>query len=460
MAQAAWPAWARASEILDLLKLSGPIAVSRMSVMMMSFTDAVVLGRYTTNELPLILNAWLPIGIALAVGMGILQGVQVITSELAGVGAQKDTGRVWRRGMWMALGLGLATTFVCWFISDALFVALGFDAEVATGAAHASRILSLGLVGHMVSVGCMLYLEGLRKPNMVTAIMLGAVLLNLCLDLYLVGGLFGGPSLGYEGVAWATTLSRYALTLALIVAIYVATPGFRPSDPAPDDEAWRQASVGLGATISNVAEFSAFNFTFVIATWISLEAATAYGMSVQFIGVTFMLFLGIATATSVRVAEHFGRSNAIGVRESSRLGVAAAIVLGLVLTAALLVFASPLAALTIAVDPSSGDSSARVLLELMLVLAAFVVLFDGLQVVGAYALRAQEIVWAPGAFHLGSYYLIMLPGAYWLGVIEGRGAQGVMEAVIAATLIAGSLQVGYLEYKTARLKTQTAPNEL
>lgn len=456
MAQAAWPAWVRASDIFDLLRLSGPIALSRMSVMLMSFADAVVLGLNTTNELPLILNAWLPIGVAVAVGMGVLQGVQVISSELCGVGKMTDTGRVWRRGMWMALALGVVATVICLAISEDLFRFLRFDSGTASGAAEATRILAFGLVGHMVSVGCMLYLEALRKPNLVTGVMLGAVVFNLLLDLYLVGGVLGGPKMGFQGVAWATTVSRYLLTIALIIFIWRVTPGFSPSSAAPHGEFKRQASVGLGATISNVAEFSAFNFTFVIATWISLEAATAYGMAIQFIGVTFMAFLGIATATSVRVAEYFGRRNWAGVRDSSRLGVATGIMLGLALTILMLLFNDTLAGWTVAVDPVTGEDTARALLAGLLGYAALVILFDGLQVIGAYALRAQEVVWAPGAFHLGSYYLVMLPAAYWLGVVQERGGQGVIEGVIAATLVAGLLQVGYLEYKTAR-RSNDAP---
>jgi len=450
MTQRAWPAWARASEIMDLLRLSGPIAISRMSVMLMSFTDAVVLGLNTQNELPLILNAWLPIGIALAIGMGVLQGVQVISSELCGVGKEADTGRVWRRGMVTAVVLGLITTVICVMVANPLFVALKFEPEISAGAANATRILAIGLVGHMVSVGCMLYLEALRRPNLVTGVMLGGVAFNLFLDLYLVGGYFGGPSLGYEGVAWATTISRYALTIAMIIVIALVTPAFKKSPPAPKDEFMRQTSVGLGATISNVAEFSAFNFTFVIATWISLEAATAYGMAIQFIGVTFMLFLGIATATSVRVAESFGRRDWSEIKASSRLGVIVGVLLGIGLTIGMILFNDTLAAWTVAADPATGDRTAQALLAVLLAYAAFVILFDGLQVIGAYALRAQEIVWAPGAFHLGSYYLIMLPGAYWLGITQEHGARGVMEAVIVATLVAGVLQVGYLEWKTAR----------
>ena len=59
------PAWARPADISDLLKLSVPIAITRMSMMLMSMTDAVVLGQYAPGELPYILNSWLPIGVSL-----------------------------------------------------------------------------------------------------------------------------------------------------------------------------------------------------------------------------------------------------------------------------------------------------------------------------------------------------------------------------------------------------------
>ena len=38
------PAWARPSDIADLMRLSVPIAISRMAMMLMGVTDAIVLG--------------------------------------------------------------------------------------------------------------------------------------------------------------------------------------------------------------------------------------------------------------------------------------------------------------------------------------------------------------------------------------------------------------------------------
>src|SRR5690606_34703695 len=75
------PAWARAKDILDLIRLSVPIAVSRMAMMLMGLTDAIVLGQYAPGELAFVLSAWLPIGVSLGFGIGILLGVQVLTSE-------------------------------------------------------------------------------------------------------------------------------------------------------------------------------------------------------------------------------------------------------------------------------------------------------------------------------------------------------------------------------------------
>ena len=79
-----------------------------------------------------------------------------------------------------------------------------------------------------------------------------------------------------------------------------------PVSPAAKAIFWLE--VGTGTAISNIAEWGGFNVTFIIATWVSIAANAVYGYSVQVMGVCFMFYLGIATATSVRVAEAIGRA--------------------------------------------------------------------------------------------------------------------------------------------------------
>jgi MATE family multidrug resistance protein len=457
------PAWARPSDIADLLRLSVPIAISRMAMMLMGLTDAIVLGQFAPEELAYVLSAWLPIGVSLGFGMGVLLGVQVLTSELLGVGREAGSGRIFRRGLWWAVLLGVGMTVVLlptaapffhWVFvtiappSEALRVAS--PEVVAQSTASVTRILAIGLTGHMISQACSYYLEALRRPLLVTFVMYGGVLINLGLDLALVGGWWGMPQMGAEGVAWATTGTRWAIVFIMLLLVVLLTPALRPSEPSPPGEARRQLEVGTGTAISNVAEWGGFNVTFIIATWVSIAANAVYGYSVQVMGLCFMFYLGIASATSVRVAEAIGRGEMQEVRNAGRLGVVATIVMGLILGAVLILFAGPISGLLVKSDAVIGGIALAPAIAGLLWLAALATVFDGLQATASFALRAQGMVWLPTAIHLGSFFLVMIPICFWLGITQGRGAQGVLEGAFVGVFVAGILQVALLEWKAAR----------
>lgn len=464
MTKSRLPAWARPADIADLMRLSVPIAISRMAMMLMGLTDAIVLGQYAPGELAYVLNAWLPMGISLGLGLGILLGVQVLTSELLGVGEEADSGRIFRRGLLWAVILAGALTLVLVPTADSFFrwvfitiapvsETAGIDAApevVAAETASVTRILAFGLMGHMISQACSYYLEALRRPLLVTIVMYAGVVFNLFLNLAFVGGWWGMPQMGAEGVAWATTITRWLIVIAMLIFVARLTPGFRRSSAAPAGEARRQLEVGTGTAISNVAEWGGFNITFVIATWISIAANSVYGYTVQVMGLCFMFYLGIASATSVRVAEGMGRGDGQAVKNAGRLGVVATIVMGLILCVVLVLFRDFISILLVREDAVISGVALAPAIAALLWLAALATIFDGLQATASFALRAQGMVWLPTAIHVGSFFLVMIPVCYWLGITQGRGAQGVLEGATVGVLVAGSLQVALLEWKAAR----------
>ncbi|KJS25913.1 MAG: multidrug transporter [Hyphomonadaceae bacterium BRH_c29] len=458
-----WPAWVRPADIIDLLRLSVPIAISRMSMMLMSMTDAIVLGQFAPGQLPFVLNSWLPMGVTLGFSMGILIGVQVLTSEMLGIGRHAQSGRIFRRGLWAALALGFALMALVVMVAEPLFhwlfveVAPHSDATnlvnpeyVAASTASVTRILAYVLPGFTISTVCGLYLEALRRPVLVAVISYGGVLLNIVLDLGFVGGFWGLPQMGAEGVAIATTGSRYAIALMMFVAVVFLTPAFRASPKSEPGEGRRQFEVGIGSAISNVAEWGGFNLTFTIATWISLSANTVYGYTIQLIGFCFMFYMGIASATSVRVAEAFGRGNRQEVVNAGRLGVAATLLTGITLGLLLAVFREPLSHLLVKEDAVIDGVLIAPAIASLMFLAGAMTLFDGLQATSSYALRAQEIVWSPSLIHIGSFFLVMLPTCYWFGIVQGHGARGMMEGALIGVFVAGTLQTLMLELKAAR----------
>ena len=458
------PTWARPKDIADLIRLSVPIAVSRMAMMLMGLTDAIVLGQYTPEELAYVLSAWLPIGVSLGFGIGILLGVQVLTSEMLGTGREAGSGRVFRRGLWWAVVMGAVLTVALVPFADPFFhwvfvtIAPASDAairaatpeEVASATAAVTRILAFGLTGHMIAQACSYYLEALRRPLLVTIVMYAGVVINIFANLALVAGWWGFPQMGAEGVAWATSGTRWLIALIMLAFVAALTPGFRSAPPADAGEARRQLAVGSGTAISNIAEWGGFNVTFIIATWVSIAANAVYGYSVQVMGVCFMFYLGVATATSVRVAEAIGRGNQEEVRNAGRLGVVATLVMGVILGVLLVLFAGPISRLLVREDAIIGGVAIAPAIAALLWLAAAATVFDGLQATASFALRAQGMVWLPSAIHLGSFFAVMIPVCYWLAITLGRGATGVLEGAFVGVFVAGTAQVILLEWKAAR----------
>lgn len=433
--------------VFDLLRLAIPAAASRLSMPIMALTDAVVLGRMAQLELPYITVGYMLFSVGFAVGMGLLQGVQVITAELSGVGRANESGRVLRSGLLIGAGIGVGFTLLTILVAAPFYRAIGFEGEALDGIASAAQILAYGLVVQLIATGAGFYLEALRKPVLVVVVMYGCVLLNLVLDLALVAGYWGLPQMGADGVALASTGVRVFQAVALLVIVALFTPGFSASPPAPKGEFRRQNTVGMGGAIANVAEFSAFNATYAIAAMISLSAGAVYSMAVQPIFTCYMVFLGIGVASSVRVAEAFGRGDLMSVKTASRLGVLTFLATGFVLAVLLVVFREFWAGQMVAADSGLNLAPA---LTLVIGVSGFALVFDGLQGVAAMILRAQEVVWAPTLVHLTSYILVMLPVAYWLGYVREGGAAGVMWGVVFGSLVAGVGQLALLEWKTAR----------
>jgi multidrug resistance protein, MATE family len=408
-----------------------------------------------------VLNGWLPNGVFMGLGMGLLLGVSVLTAELNGSGRGEETGRVFWRGVGVSVLYSAVATLIVVVIAEPLLRLFGFETAFVTAAGEATRILAYGTLAHMIGMAATYYLEALRRPNIVTAISMTAVIFNLVMDLVLV------PQYGAAGVAWATTASRYLIAILGLVAVLALTPAgriFSRRIAGPAGEFARQFQVGLGTGVANVAEWGAFNMTFVIATLVSNDAGTVYGLAVQFMGVIFMIYMGMGTATSVRVAERFGRGDTIGVREASRLGVVASLIVGGTLALLLWTFRDAVAVVSLNAGENVEEGARLVpLLSALLAAAAVVTIFDGLQGVGAMALRAQNVVWTPTVIHVGSYIVVMLPLAAWAGLATDLGVWGVMLGVAAASVLAGAGQVFVLEWVGARrarpqaLRTVPAP---
>ena len=428
------------ADLERLLKLSGPVVLARLGIMTMGLMDAIVVGRFSAEQLGFHAMAWAPTSVVLTMAIGLLTGVQVMTARAVGEGRRHESGAVLRRGMTYGAWIGVLSAVALAVLGPLGLPHMGLEPRLANGAVLPVIVFALSLPAYVLSCVASFWLEGLSRPGPATIAMWLANIVNLAFLLLLVPGLFGLPALGAVGAAWATFGARVFLLVALVA--YIANMREARSlgvfdKPVRDRMAEaEQRKVGYGAGASNFFEVAAFASLNVVAGWIGTLALAAWTVVLNVVAIVFMAQLGIAAATAVLVSSAYGAREREGVVRAGLVGFGVTAVFGVVVS--LIVWpAAPWIAAAYTTNPQVLAVATGAL-----VLSCLFLLADGMQVVIAHALRARGDIWLPTLTHQTSYILIMMPLAWWLALPRGMGVTGIVWAVIIASLISAGLLAG------------------
>lgn len=427
-------------ELAELLKLAGPVILGRLGIMIMGLTDAIVVGRYSATQLGYHALGWAPTAVVMTVALGLLSGVQVMTSRAIGEGRLAETGAVLRRGLAYALQMGLAASAILlaggsWFLHS-----IGLEKDLADGSSAVLMVFALSMPATTISVACSSWLEAHGRPGPATALMWAANAVNLAIDLVLVPGGFGIAPMGAIGGGWATFGARAFLaiaTLAYILRLKEARAwgvfDKPPRDPPAEAE---QRRVGYGSGASNFFEVASFSGMNIIAGWIGPIAVAGYSIVLNVASVVFMVPLGLATATAVLVGRAYGRRDDEGIRRAALIGFAVAGAFGVVINIVVALLPGPIAGLY------TRDAAALALTVPALLFCSLLFAPDALQVVVAQALRARGDVWPPTFTHLASYILVMTPMAYVLAIPMHMGLMGLIWGINVSGVVSAGLLLG------------------
>ncbi len=423
-----------------LLRLAGPVIASRLGIMTMGLVDTVAVGRHSATELGFLALAWAPTAVVLTTSIGLLSGVQVLTSQAIGAGQPAITGAILRRGCIYAWWIGIAAALLLAGAGPAFMHHLALEPALADGASPVLQVLALSLLPILIADAGVFWLEahGRAVPGMIA--MWGANVVNLALNLWLVPGY---SPFGIEGAVasgWATFGARIAL-IVFVFALIAAWTEARtlgvwrrpPRDPAASAAMRRVGYAASGSYFMETASFAGMN---IVAGWIGAMAVASWAIVLNFAALAFMVPLGLATSTGVLVGRAYGAGNLVAVRRAAMLGFGVTVVAMLIICA-IVFFGNGLIAAGYTRDPSVVAAAAAALLLSCLFFVA-----DGLQVVGAQALRASGDVWAPTAAHMFSYIVVMVPLGYALAIPMQLGVTGIVWSVIVASLVSAGLLWG------------------
>jgi MATE family, multidrug efflux pump len=185
--------------------------------------------------------------------------------------------------------------------------------------------------------------------------------------------------------------------------------------------------------ISLFMESSLFVAVALAIGTLGTDIVASHQIAINVATLTFMVPLGIAMATTVRVGHAVGRGDRQGVRDAGLVG------LGLTLAAqgfsACLMLSVPqhIAGLY------TEDATVIALAAELLILAGLFQFSDGLQVAASGALRGLKDTRVPMLITTFAYWGVGMPVGWWLAFRAGLGARGMWMGLIAGLSMAAVL---------------------
>ena len=435
-----WHARSR-RHVLDLLTLAWPVMLSRAGILVMAFADIAMLGRYTTESVALF-NLALAVFIPLMVfSIGLTSGMVPVVSQAYGARNHRECGRAWCRAMVWGGAIGLVA-MVAVVQTEAVLLLTGQEPALAAGAGEISYALAAGLPTQILFAVSAFYLESTRRPKYSLVAMLLANVLNVAGNWVLIFGNLGAEAMGAEGAAWASTGARMAAAFLMVWFILaqkdVRASGVRDRwDSLWGPGGWRAGAamrkLGLSAGLSNGFETVGFTAMTILAGRISVAALASFSIAMNMIAMLFMVGLGLAVATGVRVGQAHGAREPREATAAGWTGVFTSIGVMAVLGSLVYIFSAPIAAIY------TDDTELAARTAGVFLIAAFVCAPDCAQVVLGQAIRALGDAWVPVAAYVGSFILTMIPLAWWLTSHAGWDERGLMLAIAGGCVMATGL---------------------
>jgi MATE family multidrug resistance protein len=191
----------------------------------------------------------------------------------------------------------------------------------------------------------------------------------------------------------------------------------------------RLIALGLPAASQLALEVGGFAAATAMAARLDPVSSGGHQIAINLAGLAFMVPLGLASASAVRVGHALGAGDPLRARRAGWTALAIGCLLMLALGAVLLAFREPL--LRIFTD---DERLIAVGVQLLAIAAGFQ-LFDGVQAVATGVLRGAGDTRTPVFFNVLGYWVLGLPVGYALCFRYGWGVVGLWVGLSAGLII-------------------------
>ena len=430
------------------LKVAFPVMLTQLGAAMVAFADSIMVGHYGTADLAAVSFSNAIFFSVMVFSMGAVMGITPLVGQVHGrlekllhQGTTEEEIAHKHEQITSFLANGLVHTGLMCIISLALLAPciplldnFGQEPEVVACARPYYILIVLSIVPFLLFCFSKQFLEGLGNTLVAMLITLGCNILNIFLNWIFIFGHWGVAPMGAEGAGLATLIARCLMPVCFFIAMLLKAEWRRYLTAMRTwlitrREVEHLITIGTPIGLQSFAEAFLFTASFVIIGWISKEALAAHHIANQMADLTFMLALGIGSATTIRVSHQLGKGDLHAVRMASHASVHLCLLMNTIGAAIMILGRNHIPYLF------TDDPEVIPIASTLLVIAGTLQYADGLQCIGAAMLRGIQDVRVPMRIALFAYLLVALPLGLYLTFPLGLGAKGMWIAFVIALAI-------------------------
>jgi len=426
--------------------------MTQIGASLVGLFDSIMVGHYATADLAAVSFSNAIFFTVMVFSMGALMGITPLVGveigrESNGEDRHQQVAYIYRNGIVFTILLSIVMLAILGGIIP--FLHLFGQEQVVVDAARPYYILIvLSIVPFLFFFLYKQLLEGLGNTWIAMVITLAMNLLNIGLNYILIFGKLGFPAMGATGAGIATLISRTLMPLIFWLVLRFKSAFNRytcnlspvtchpsPLTPhlSPAEGLKRLWRVGLPIGLQTTMETILFTLSFIFIGWLGKESLAAHQIANQIADLTFMLALGIGSATTIRVSHQLGKGDLHAVKMASNASIHLVLLMNTI-GAVLMISLRNYIPYLFTEDPEVITIASSLIL-----IAGFFQYADGLQTVGAAMLRGITDVKMPMVYAIVSYLLIALPLGLLLMFTCHLGAQGMWISFIIGLSIAATL---------------------
>lgn len=386
----------------EIFGLSVPLIVGNLGQTLIGATDVFIAAKHSTNTLAAISIANSIIFCILIMGMGLMSAISIQMSNLRG--NRKPTKKFLFTVLNYSIVLAVIFCLIC-LLMVPLVPMMGFEPVLVPMIKEYIFICAFSLFG-MYLYQCLreflLAYEIVAFPNL---ILIFALILNFILAYCLVFGIGPIQGLGVIGLALAAFIVRTLMGIVLLVYCFDLIKFKNPFDTSLIKQLLK---IGYPIGIAMFLEFLGFNLiTILVGREAGILAAT-HNICVTITSSAYVIPMSISAAIAIKVGFFNGAQNLREIKRYSLSGTSMSVIFMLFCSVLLMTIPRQI------FEVFTKNPEILALGLPILHIAAFYLMFDGLQVSLSGILKGLKMTKIASVTLIAGYWLFGLPFGYML----------------------------------------------